>query len=123
MPIWDKLIRHLLQQHYLIQFPISRIEMYCIIFCFNTCYLSLQYDYDSGETIYSMMGYETVAIHTINLDTSSDDNDDDDDQEFTEFEIDSDADRENDARCGIIINYYDFIGLSGLLVFNSNCKL
>ena len=45
-----------------------------------------------------MMGYETVAIHTINLDTSSDDNDDDDDQEFTEFEIDSDADRENDAR-------------------------
>ena len=105
MPIWDKLIRHLLQQHYLIQFPISRIEMYCIIFCFNTCYLSLQYDYDSGETIYSMMGYETVAIHTINLDTSSDDNDDDDDQEFTEFEIDSDADRENDARCGIIMTF------------------
>lgn len=60
-----------------------------------------EYDYDSGETIYSMMGYETVAIHTINLDTSSDDDDDngdDDDQEFTEFEIDSDADRENDRR-------------------------
>ena len=90
----------MLQQHYQIQFPISRFEMYYIIFCLNAFILPLQYDYDSGETIYSMMGYETVAIHTINLDTSSDDNDDDDDQEFTEFEIDSDADRENFAKQG-----------------------
>ena len=63
----------------------------------------MQADYDSGETIYSMMGYETVAIHTINLDTSSDDDggaidNDRDDDDFTEFEIDSDADRENDRR-------------------------
>ena len=43
-------------------------------------------DYDSGETIYSMMGYETVAIDTINPDTSSSSSDDDDDDDFYGFE-------------------------------------
>jgi hypothetical protein len=57
--------------------------------------------YESDETIYSMQGYETVAI--IANDDASDDSSSGEDtleEEFTEFEIDSDADKEDERRRG-----------------------